>query len=74
MSFVLIGGTDRSALHDPRSCLIGAGMQAGRMIIWKTLPGTAIQAVRSCHAISGLNSSASDSGSGGSDLLYLYVS
>jgi hypothetical protein len=38
----LIGGTDRSALHDPRSCLVGAG--------WKivgdreeTLPGTDVR-------------------------------
>ncbi|MBC8137343.1 MAG: exosortase-associated EpsI family protein, partial [Fibrella sp.] len=25
IEFVLIGGTDRDALHDPRSCLIGGG-------------------------------------------------
>ncbi|MBC8140126.1 MAG: exosortase-associated EpsI family protein [Armatimonadetes bacterium] len=25
VEFILIGGTDRSALHDPRSCLIGSG-------------------------------------------------
>lgn len=25
VEFILIGGTDRSALHDPRSCLVGAG-------------------------------------------------
>ena len=38
----LIGGTDRSALHDPRSCLVGAG--------WKivgdreeTIPGTNVR-------------------------------
>ena len=62
--FVLIGGTDRTALHDPRSCLVGAG--------WKleddhteTLPGTAI-AARACHAV-GLP------GAPGYDIMYLYV-
>ena len=64
INFVLIGGTDRSALHDPRSCLIGAGMRLEDDRL-EALPGTSVTA-RSCHAISG-------SGSGGSDLLYLYV-
>lgn len=64
INFVLIGGTDRSALHDPRSCLIGAGMRLENDHL-ESLPGTAA-AARSCHAVS-------DSGSGGSDLLYLYV-
>jgi len=64
INFVLIGGTDRSALHDPRSCLIGAGMRLEDDHL-EHLPGTTV-AVRSCHAVPG-------SGGGGSDLLYLYV-
>ena len=64
INFVLIGGTDRSALHDPRSCLIGAGMRLENDHL-EALPGTTVTA-RSCHAVS-------DGGSGGSDLLYLYV-
>lgn len=64
INFVLIGGTDRSALHDPRSCLIGAGMRLEDDHL-EALPGTSVTA-RSCHAVS-------ESGTGGSDLLYLYV-
>ena len=64
VDFVLIGGTDRTALHDPRSCLVGAG--------WKleddhteALPGTPV-AARVCHAV-GLP------GVPGYDIVYLYV-
>ena len=64
VDFVLIGGTDRTALHDPRSCLVGAG--------WKleddhaeALPGTGLTA-RACHAV-GLP------GTPGYDIVYLYV-
>ena len=63
LSFVLIGGTDRSALHDPRSCLIGAGMQIeGDQL--EALPGTGIEA-RACHAVAGAG--------GGFDIIYLYL-
>ena len=63
LDFVLIGGTDRSALHDPRSCLIGAGMQiAGDHL--EALPGTGIQA-RVCRAVTGTGS--------GFDIIYLYL-
>jgi hypothetical protein len=64
LNFVLIGGTDRSALHDPRSCLIGAGMQVEADHL-EPLPGTAVEA-RACHAVGGANT-------GGYDMLYLYV-
>jgi hypothetical protein len=64
LDFVLIGGTDRTALHDPRSCLVGAG--------WKLeddhterLPGVGINA-RACQAV-GLP------GSPGYDIVYLYI-
>ena len=65
VNFVLIGGTDRSALHDPRACLIGAGMQIEGDHL-ERLPGTDVEA-RACHAVSvgGANM--------GSDMLYLYV-
>ncbi|MDQ2798199.1 MAG: EpsI family protein [Armatimonadota bacterium] len=64
INFVLIGGTDRSALHDPRSCLIGSGMQIENDHL-ERLPGTNVD-VRVCHAV-GTN------GAGGLDILYLYV-
>ncbi len=65
VSFVLIGGTDRSALHDPRSCLIGAGMQVTDDHL-EALPGTGVQA-RACRAVGGPNSA------GGYDMVYLYL-
>ena len=64
MNFVLIGGTDRSALHDPRSCLIGAGMQIADDHL-ERLPGTDVEA-RACHAVGA-------PGVPGADMLYLYV-
>lgn len=64
LNFVLIGGTDRSALHDPRSCLIGAGMQIENDHL-ERLPGTDVDA-RVCHAVG-------TDGPAGLDTLYLYV-
>lgn len=64
VNFVLIGGTDRSALHDPRSCLIGAGMQIEGDHL-ERLPGTDVEA-RACHAVGA-------PGAAGADMLYLYV-
>ena len=64
LNFVLIGGTDRSALHDPRSCLIGAGMQVTDDHL-EQLPGTGIQA-RACRAVGGASA-------GGFDIIYLYL-
>lgn len=64
VNFVLIGGTDRSALHDPRSCLIGSGMQIEDDHL-ERLPGTDVNA-RVCHAV-GADSVP------GYDILYLYV-
>ena len=63
INFTLIGGTDRSALHDPRSCLIGAGMavQADHL---ETLPGTGVSA-RACRAV--------DAHAGGFDIIYIYL-
>ncbi len=69
VSFVLIGGTDRSALHDPRSCLIGAGMQIQNDHL-ESLPGTGIEA-RACHAVTGTTTSGSTNG--GFDIVYLYL-
>ena len=64
VNFVLIGGTDRSALHDPRSCLIGAGMQIQDDHL-ESLPGTGIKA-RACRAVTGTST-------GGFDIIYLYL-
>lgn len=70
VNFVLIGGTDRSALHDPRSCFIGAGLRLEDDHL-EALPGTAV-AARSCHAVPD-GGAAMSTGTTGSDLLYLYV-
>ncbi len=64
VNFVLIGGTDRSALHDPRSCLIGAGMQIQNDHL-EALPGTSVEA-RACRAVTGTST-------GGFDIIYLYL-
>ena len=68
INFVLIGGTDRSALHDPRSCLIGAGMsvQADHL---ESLPGTGISA-RACRAAEATRDGTS---AGGFDIIYIYL-
>jgi hypothetical protein len=70
VNFLLIGGTDRSALHDPRSCLIGAGMQLEDDHV-ELLPGTQIEA-RTCRAVS-LNAVPGVSSQGGYDILYFYI-
>lgn len=61
---ILIGGTDRNALHDPRSCLVGAGWQLADDHT-ERLPGTKIEA-RACHAVG-------QPGAANYDILYLYV-
>jgi hypothetical protein len=66
VNFTLIGGTDRSALHDPRSCLIGAGMQLQNDHL-ERLPGTNVTA-RVCYAVPSDKSNANSY-----DLIYLYV-
>ena len=72
VSFVLIGGTDRSALHDPRSCLIGSGMSVQNDHL-ERLPGTGIEA-RACRAIDGAKSrTETQTEVGGSDMIYLYL-
>jgi len=76
VNFVLIGGTDRSALHDPRSCLIGAGMQIQDDHL-ESLPGTGVEA-RACHAVTGTaavtgTSIGSTSTGSGFDIIYLYL-
>lgn len=64
LDFVLIGGTDRTALHDPRACLIGAGQRIEDDHV-ETLPGTSIE-MRACRVTSG--GSIPDY-----DMLYVYV-
>ena len=70
VNFLLIGGTDRSALHDPRSCLIGAGMQLENDHV-ELLPGTSVEA-RVCRAV-GQSAGPGQSGQTGYDILYLYI-
>ena len=49
INFALIGGTDRDALHDPRSCLLGSGgrIENDRL---EALPGSG-EKVRACDVI-----------------------
>ena len=68
-NFVLLGGTDRSALHDPRSCLIGSGMQVEDDHL-ERLPGTQIEA-RTCHAVG--SHAVNGTRSGGFDIIYFYL-
>ncbi len=68
INFVLIGGTDRSALHDPRSCLIGAGMSVQNDHL-ERLPGTSIDA-RACRAA---QTGGAGAGGSGFDMIYLYL-
>jgi hypothetical protein len=60
----LIGGTDRTALHDPRSCFVGAGWRIEGDHT-EPVPGTPLTA-RSCTL-------RQDDGSSAYDVLYLYL-
>ena len=64
IDFVLLGGNSRENLHDPRSCLTGAGWALADSHP-ETLPGTNAD-IQACHAI-GMP------GQPGYDVLYLYV-
>ena len=64
LDFVLIGGTDRNALHDPRSCLVGGGWRMDNDHV-EPLPGTGADA-RACEAIG-------PPGGSNVDIVYLYV-
>ena len=70
IDFILIGGTDRSALHDPRSCLVGGGWQL-QDDHTEAVPGASDGlTVRSCKAVGGPGATeASD----GYDIVYLYI-
>jgi hypothetical protein len=60
----LIGGTDRTALHDPRSCFVGAGWRIDGDHT-EPVPGTPLTA-RTCTL-------RQEGGSGAYDVLYLYL-
>ncbi|MDX1931814.1 MAG: EpsI family protein [Capsulimonadales bacterium] len=64
VQFTLIAGTDRSALHDPRSCLVGAGWEI-RDDHTEAIPGTGIRA-RVCRVV---NTSLRQA----HEMVYLYV-
>ena len=66
----MIGGTDRSALHDPRSCLVGAGWSIGSDRV-EQLGSNGHPAVRCC--IARLEGTAAHPGYG-YDIVYYYVS
>jgi hypothetical protein len=63
IGFNFIAGTDRNALHDPRSCLIGSGMQLVDFHSDK-LPGT-MASVATCRAVD-------TSGHEDLDMAYMY--
>jgi uncharacterized protein DUF3485 len=66
IDFSLIAGTDRSALHDPRSCMVGSGWRLENDRT-EPLPGTNLM-MRSCRLVGG------DSGRAVPlDVLYVYV-
>jgi EpsI family protein len=64
VQFTMIGGTDRSALHDPRSCLVGAGWRIEDDHT-ETLPDTGVKA-RVCRIVQ-------DSTKNAYEVVYLYV-
>ena len=64
---ILIGGTDRTALHDPRSCLIGAGFHLEDDHV-ESLPDTTVD-IRACDAVG----QPGQSDLPGYDIVYLYV-
>jgi hypothetical protein len=66
IEFAMIGGTDRNALHDPRSCLVGAGGRIDNDRI-EHLPTSGLQ-VRACDAIFGTTGNTSTQ-----DTIYFYV-
>lgn len=67
VELTMIGGTDRSALHDPRSCLIGSGwLLTDDHVEYLQGSGTP---VRVCRALPGPNT-----GQPNYDVEYLYVS
>jgi EpsI family protein len=73
IDLVMIGGTDRSALHDPRSCLIGAGWQLVDDHV-ERVPGTGVP-VRVCHALTEATAAGASSATEPNyDIEYLYVS
>lgn len=64
----LIGGTDRSALHDPRSCLIGAGwrIEDDHTVTLPSTNGKPGPLARACRVVS-------DTSGETLEVLYLYV-
>lgn len=72
VDFTLIGGTNRNALHDPRSCLIGAGWRIENDHV-ETISGTTIP-IRVCQIVSDTNAAgAASEGGDGYEAMYLYV-
>jgi EpsI family protein len=64
VQFTMIGGTDRSALHDPRSCLVGAGWRIENDHT-EAIPGTGLNA-RVCRIVQ-------DTTKDAYEVVYLYV-
>ena len=64
VDFTLIGGKDRQALHDPRTCLTGGGWTLTNNHA-ERLPGANV-AVQSCQAVGRADAP-------GYDIVYLYV-
>ena len=71
IDLVVIGGTDRSALHDPRSCLVGAGWKIDQDRVEQlSADGQASVPARTCIATL---TDATNNAKYGYDIVYLYV-
>jgi len=70
VDLTVIGGTGRNDLHDPRSCLVGAGWQIQNDHV-ETLPGADNIPVRACQIVSGNGAGGDDAQA--EDMVYLYV-
>lgn len=71
VDFTLIGGTDRSALHDPRSCLIGGGWRIENDRV-ETISGTSIP-IRVCRVVNDEGANGTAARGSGFEAMYLYV-
>lgn len=75
IGFTLIGGTDRSTLHDPRSCFVGAGWRIENDHVEPLPGGSDAPRVRACRVTR--DASAADNGGGAGpeayNVLYFYL-
>jgi hypothetical protein len=72
INVTIIGGTGRNELHDPRSCLVGAGWQIENDHV-EQLPSARPLSVRACQiAMGGGSTGEANQSSSANDMMYLY--